>query len=276
MLEVRSSYLLATATWNASFPEPTTREGSSPSRFLFLKVLELHPMSGKKIQPISSIVAQLRVAIAAVDVVLFTIIDNAPHVFLVPVHRPPHYTNSHGLPGGVMAEHEDADMAAARHLKEKAHIVGAHIEQLYTFSAPQRDKRSRSISIAYVALASSEQLSIGEKSEGKWFPVSKLPKLAYDHLDIIAMALERLRGKLAYTNIVAGLLPRQFTLTELQRAYEIILDRSLDKRNFRKKMLSIGLIKEAGKTRKTTHRPAQLYLFAKKELTTIPEVRAAL
>lgn len=221
-------------------------------------------------------IADLRVAIAAVDVALFTMLNDAPHVFLVPVHRPPHYTNAFGLPGGVMTERENADMAAVRHLKEKAHVVGAHIEQLYTFTDPLRDKRSRSISVAYIALASPEQLSIGEQSEGRWFSIRKLPKLAYDHADIIGTALDRLRGKLAYTNIVSGLLPRQFTLSELQRAYEIILDRPLDKRNFRKKMLSIGLIKEAGKKKKTSHRPAQLYHFTKKELTTIPEVRAAL
>lgn len=230
----------------------------------------------RKPQRIGPTIADLRVAIAAVDVVLFTMLDDAPHVFLVPVHRPPYYLNSFGLPGGVMTEREDADMAAVRHLKEKAHVVGAHIEQLYTFTDPLRDKRSRSLSIAYIALASSEQLSIGEQSEGRWFSIRKLPKLAYDHADIIGTALDRLRGKLAYTNIVSGLLPRQFTLSELQRAYEIILDRPLDKRNFRKKMLSIGLIKEAGKMKKTSHRPAQLYHFTKRELTTIPEVRSAL
>jgi 8-oxo-dGTP diphosphatase len=221
-------------------------------------------------------VTELRVAIAAVDVALFTILENSLHVFLIPVHRPPHYTNSFGLPGGVIGVKENADKAAVRHLKEKAHIEGAHIEQLYTFSDPERDKRSRSISVAYVAFAPSDQLSIGDKTEGKWFSIKKLPKLAYDHSEIIKIAVERLKGKLAYTNIVANLLPKQFTLTELQSAYEVILDRKLDKRNFRKKMLSIDLVKEVGRQKKTIHRPAQLYNFSKKGLATIPEVRAVL
>ncbi len=221
-------------------------------------------------------VAELRVAIAAVDVALFAIIEHSLTVFLIPVHRPPHYTNSFGLPGGVIGVHENAEKAAVRHLKEKAHIEGAHMEQLYTFSEPARDKRSRSISVAYVALVSPEQLLIGEKTEGKWIPIKRLPKLAYDHPEIIKVALERLKGKLAYTNIISNLLPRQFTLTELQHTYEIILARKLDKRNFRKKMLSTGLVKEAGKEKRTARRPAQLYTFVKRGLAIVPEMRAAL
>ncbi len=221
-------------------------------------------------------VAELRIAIAAVDVALFTILNDTLHVFLIPVHRPPHYPNQFGLPGGVIGVKETADQAAKRHLKEKAHVDGVHIEQLYTFSDPERDKRSRSISVAYIAIASPDRLSIDEKTDGKWVSVKKLPSLAYDHPEIIKTALERLKGKLSYTNIVASLLPKQFTLSELQNAYEIILDRKLDKRNFRKKMLSTGLVKEVGKQKKTQHRPAELYTFTKKDLVTIPEVRVVL
>ncbi len=221
-------------------------------------------------------VTELRVAIAAVDVALFTIINKSLYVFLIPVNRPPFYKDLHGLPGGIIGARETADKAATRHLKEKALIDDLHIEQLYTFSDPDRDKRSRSISVAYVALVAPDQLTIGEKAEGTWFPINTLPRLAYDHDEIIKVALERLKGKLAYTNIVANVLPKQFTLTELQSAYETILNRKLDKRNFRKKLLSVGLIKEVGKQKKTTHRPAELYVFFKKGLTTIPEVRAAL
>jgi len=221
-------------------------------------------------------VTELRVAIAAVDVVLFTILNDALYVFLIPIHRPPHYQNQFGLPGGVIDVKETADQAVERHLKKKAHVSGVHIEQLYTFSDPDRDKRSRSISVAYIAIASPERLSIGEGTEGTWVLIKKLPRLAYDHRKIIKTALERLKGKLAYTNIVVNLLSKQFTLTELQNAYEVILDRKLDKRNFRKKMLSIRLIKEVGKQKKTFHRPAQLYTFVKKDLITILEVRAVL
>ncbi|MEN9613796.1 MAG: hypothetical protein RLZZ347_103 [Candidatus Parcubacteria bacterium] len=230
-----------------------------------------------KLEKSTQTISQLRVAIASVDAVLFAVVDGMVYTLLVPVHRPPFYVHMHGLPGGVIGPDEDATESATRHLKEKAGVTQVHIEQLYTFSAPERDKRSRSISIAYMALVSPDQFSaIAEKTGGKWFPVKMLPTLAYDHKDIIAMGLERLQGKLAYTNIVAHLLPEHFTLTELQHMYETILERKFDKRNFRKKMVSIGLVKEVGKKKKTIHKPAELYSFVKKDLTVIPEIRSAL
>jgi 8-oxo-dGTP diphosphatase len=223
------------------------------------------------------IVADLRIAIAAVDVALFTIIDNALHTFLIPVDRPPFYKNMFGLPGGIIGENETADEAAERHLKNKAHLENIHIEQLYTFSDPSRDKRSRSISVAYMALVPPNQVALlKENKENKWVRVNKLPKLAYDHEEIMKVAIDRLKGKLIYTNIASKLLAKHFTLTELQNTYEIILGRELDKRNFRKKMLSIGLIKEVGKQKQTLYRPAALYTFTKQEIITIPEVHAAL
>lgn len=207
-------------------------------------------------------IKDLRVAIAAIDVVLFTILEDKLCVFLTPIHRPPHYENLQGLPGGIIGVDENADQAAIRHLKEKTNITGMHIEQLYTFSDPERDKRSRSISIAYMALVSS--LGVNQKSDGMWFPVKKLPSLAYDHLEIIKMGLERLRGKLAYTNIVANLVPKNFTLSELQNIHEIILGEKSDKRNFRKKILMSQTIKPIfGEFKKTIHKPAQVYSFVK-------------
>ena len=222
-------------------------------------------------------IRSLRVAIASVDAVLFTVMDDGIYVFLVPIDRPPFYTNVHGLPGGVIGPHETAEESALKHLREKAHIKGVHIEQLYTFSEPDRDKRSRSISIAYMALVSHDQLSSkARETKGRWFPIEKLPKLAFDHAKIIHVGKNRLQGKLAYTNIASNLLPKQFTLTELQKVYETILERTLDKRNFRKKMLSINLVKEAGGKKKTIHRPAELYAFTKKNLITIAEVKSVL
>lgn len=228
-------------------------------------------------EKIKNTIAELRIAIASVDVVLFALVDGMVHTLLVSVHRPPFYIHMHGLPGGVIGPEENATESALRHLQEKAGVTEVHIEQLYTFSDPHRDQRSRSISVAYMALVSPDQFStIAEKTGGRWYPITMLPKLAYDHKDIIAMALERLSGKLAYTNIISALLPTHFTLTELQQAYEIILSRKFDKRNFRKKMVSIGLIKEVGKKKKTIHKPAELYAFVKKELVVIPEIRSAL
>lgn len=222
------------------------------------------------------IINDLRVAIASVDVVAFSVVNESMHVFLTPVHRPPHYSNTFGLPGGVILQAESADEAASRHLSEKAHIKDVFLEQLYTFSDPKRDKRSRSISIAYLALLSPEAREKQLSSDGVWVPVEKLPSLAYDHAEIIKSALERLKGKLVYTNLAKDLVSKDFTLPELQRTYEIVLGRQLDKRNFRKKFLSTGLIKETSKTRKTSHRPAQLYRFVSNKAQIIPEVWAAL
>lgn len=221
------------------------------------------------------IVKELRVAIAAVDVVVFSIMNGTLHVFLTPVHRPPHYINMFGLPGGVILENESADGAATRHLAEKANIKKVSVDQLYTFSSPDRDKRSRSISIAYLALLPSDRYESIHNENGVWVSVEKLPALAYDHAHIIKVAIERLRGKIIYTNVVKDLLPNKFTLPELQRLYEILLERPLDKRNFRKKFLNSKLIKEVDDVRKTSHRPAQLYTFSNKKLEIIPEVWAA-
>ena len=222
------------------------------------------------------IINDLRIAIVAVDVVVFSIVNDGIQVFLTPVHRPPHYPNMFGLPGGVISNDESADEAISRHLKEKVHLEGVFLEQLFTFSAPDRDKRSRSISIAYLCLLSPEMREKESSSDGVWVALKNLPSLAYDHAEIITTAIDRLKGKLIYTNIAKELLPKHFTLPELQRVYEIVLKRPLDKRNFRKKFLSNDLIKDMGKTRKTSHRPAQLYKFSSTKIETIPEVWAAL
>jgi len=222
------------------------------------------------------IVKELRIAIAAVDVVVFSILNEEINVFLTPIHRPPHYQNTFGLPGGVIREDEFAEDAAARHLVEKAHINNVFLEQLFTFSNPNRDKRSRSISVSYLALISPDTFEKQEGYSGVWVPVKKLPILAYDHAEIISVGLERLRGKLIYTNLAKDLVAKEFTLPELQQVYEIALERPIDKRNFRKKFLSSGLIKEVGKTKKTSHRPAQLYKFTSDKTQIIPEVWAAI
>lgn len=208
-------------------------------------------------------IAELRVAVGAVDVVLFTITNGELRVLLIPVHRPPHYVHLFGLPGGVIGMRETGEIAATRHLKEKAGITGAHIEQLCTFTDPDRDRRSRAISIAYMALVSSDTLSESKDAVYAWVSLKKLPPLAYDHALIISTALERLQGKLSYTSIAANLLPKYFTLAELQVVYETILSEKIDKRNFRKKMVSSGLVKPTGKQKKTLRKPAQLFSFVR-------------
>jgi 8-oxo-dGTP diphosphatase len=171
--------------------------------------------------------------------------------------------------------HEDLDTAARRELCEEAGIAAAHyLEQLYTFGAVDRDPRTRVISVAYYALLPGRESGLPlcepeagtDATEADWWPVDDLPPLAFDHAEIVSVALSRLRAKLGYTSVAYALLPAEFTLTELQTVYEIILGRSLDKRNFRKKMLAAGILEATpNQRREGAHRPAQLYRFTRRE-----------
>jgi len=139
------------------------------------------------------------------------------------------------------------------------------LEQLYTFGAVNRDPRERVVSVAYYALvklALHDTQSATDAADARWFPISKSPKLAFDHADILATALIRLKGKVRYQPIGFELLPPKFTLSQLQHLYEAVLETGLDKRNFRKKVLGFGLLVPLKETRMTgRHRPAQLFRF---------------
>lgn len=222
------------------------------------------------------IVSDLRVAIAAVDVTVFTMLNNTLHIFLVPIDRPPHYINSFGLPGGTIKENTSIDDSVIFYLQERAGLSDIFHEQLYTFGDPQRDKRSRSISVSYLALVSPEQYKKQNKEKGVWVDVNNLPILAYDHSEIIRTAIDRLKGKLIYTNVAMKLLPSEFTLPELQHVYEALLNKEIDKRNFRKKFLSLELVKSTGNSKKTNSRPALTYRFTQDEVVTMPEIWSAL
>lgn len=205
----------------------------------------------------------LKFAIIAVDTVCIAIIDDAMHVRLIET-RADEYTGRMALPGGLISPDETADEAAARHLGVKGGITSATIEQLYTFSGVNRDKRGRVVAVAHLALIPEETALLVKPTEwgGAWAPVKKLPLLAYDHAEIVTAAVERLRSRITYSNIAHALLPKTFTLTDLQTVYQIVLGRDLDKRNFRRKVLSLGLLKETGETAmEGAHRPAALYKF---------------
>ena len=173
------------------------------------------------------------------------------------------------LPGGFVGERESLEDAARRELAEETGIGDVFLEQLYTFGAPERDPRHRVISVAYYALAklSDFKLAPGTDAAGAgWHPLSKLPALAFDHGEILEAAITRLRGKVRYAPIGFELLPPRFTLTQLQRLYEIILERELDKRNFRKKILSLDLVVETDEWQTgVRHRAARLYRFDRKK-----------
>lgn len=204
-----------------------------------------------------------------VDLVIFTVNDDTLKVMLVKRAEEP-FADSWSLPGGFLKANESLEDAALRVLQEKTGVENVYLEQLYTFGDPDRDPRARVITVAYFALIPWKDLvpPLSDKvADLMWASVNRLPKLAFDHREIVEYAVKRLRAKATYSNIVYGLMPRQFRLSELQRMYEIIINHKLDKRNFRKRMLSTGLLQETGrKDAAGAHRPAMLYKFKKMEI----------
>ena len=216
---------------------------------------------------------ELRFAAMAVDAVIFGIQNKKLHVLVQNVNRPPHYINVPGFPGGLIDKTETAEQAVVRHLTDKATLQKVYLEQLYTFSALERDKRNRVISVGYMGCVEPDTIDSYINDSARWVPVSTIKKLAYDHGSMFDMAIARLRGKLAYTTVAQFLLPVTFTLTELQSVYEVILGTALDKRNFRKKILALKCLKETGKIQKgVKNRPAALYSFVSKKLVELSPI----
>lgn len=203
-----------------------------------------------------------------VDCVVFGLDDRELKVLLIQRQLEP-FQHKWALPGGFVRMDEDLDEAARRELEEEAGIAKVFLEQLYTFGAVDRDPRGRVVTVAYYALTnlSDHKLEAATDAENAaWFPYDDVPSLAFDHQEILDTALARLRGKVRYEPIGFELLPRKFTLTQLQRLYETVLERSLDKRNFRKKILSMGLLVETDEIEKdVAHRAARLYKFDKRK-----------
>lgn len=204
----------------------------------------------------------------AVVVVIFTVVDDDLRVLLIRRSAGP-FREYWALPGGLLAEGETLDRAAARKLLDETGVQDVYLEQLYTFGELSRGEGAgRGVAITYFALVQYQQVRLRESDtwQPQWHSVYKLPALAFDNNAVVDYAVRRLRSKLDYTNVAYSLLPRQFTLSDLQQVYEAILDRELDKRNFRRRMLSLGIIKAAGATRmEGAHRPAQLYTFTRRE-----------
>ena len=199
-----------------------------------------------------------------VDIVIFTIQSEELKVLLVKRGIPP-FKGQLALPGGFVHEDESLDEAAMRELREETGVSDVYLEQLYSFGEPGRDPRERIITVAYYALVSADrsQLAAGtDTTEAAWWPVSKLPALGFDHRKILDYALERLRNKLEYTTVGFQLLPAKFSLTELQEVYEAILGKKLDKRNFRRKIELLKILKPTAEYRHGGQRPARLYRFA--------------
>ncbi len=205
-----------------------------------------------------------------VDCVIFGL-DESSHlkVLLIQRGRAP-FKDHWALPGGFIDLNEPLDQAAARELEEETGVKGLFMEQLYTFGEPDRDPRGRVISVAYYALVNLEEHPVMASDDARsvgWFGIDQLPSLAFDHDRILQVAIERLRGKVRYQPIGFELLPEKFTLTQLQKLYETILGvkESLNKRNFRTRILKMGVLREEGKQEGVAHRPAKLYSFDKEK-----------
>ncbi|MBI2723632.1 MAG: NUDIX hydrolase [Chloroflexi bacterium] len=208
--------------------------------------------------------------LVAVVVVILTVHEDDLRVLLVHRSADP-FREFWALPGGVLSPGETLDRAAARKLLDETGVQDVYLEQLFTFGELSRgDGAGRGVAVTYFALVQHEAVRLRQSDtwQPAWHSVYGLPPLAFDNNTVVDYAVRRLRSKLDYTNVAYSLLPRQFTLSELQQVYEAILDRELDKRNFRRRMLSLGVIKATGGTRMDgAHRPAQLFAFTRREPT---------
>ncbi|MEY4903203.1 MAG: hypothetical protein RLZZ292_1018 [Bacteroidota bacterium] len=207
-----------------------------------------------------------------VDCVIFGYDDEALNILLIQRGIEP-FINEWALPGGFVLAHETLDEAARRELKEEAGIENMYMEQLYTFGNLDRDPRGRVVSVAYFALvklADYQDVSADtDAKDARWFPIALLPKLAFDHAEILEIALHRLQAKVLYEPIVFELLPEKFVFGQLEKVYEAILQRKIDRRNFRKKILATGYVIELDEVKMdVAHRPPKLF---KSPTPTLPQ-----
>lgn len=223
----------------------------------------------------------------AVDVVLLSAFEGGLYTLLVQRHEHPH-KGRWALPGTFVRLPESLDEAAARALRDKAGLGNVFLEQLYTFGAPRRDPRMRVIAVAYYALVDRKRFTAAAEHKpdvaacrldvpwpdevggpvGARDAAGAPLALAFDHADILGLAVKRLRGKLDYAPIGFQLLGELFTLFDLQRVHETILDRKLNKDSFRRRIVDSGLVKPTGRSQTGVgHRPAELYRFTKKSTT---------
>ena len=209
----------------------------------------------------------------AVDAVVFTVRHGELCILLIERKNPP-YKGRHALPGGFVKPEESLEDAARRELAEETGVKDLFLLQLGTYGAVRRDPRGRIISVAYLALISPEQelRASDDAVAARWHAADSLPELAFDHANIVEDALRRLRFEIQTTNIAFQILPRRFALSELQKLYEHVLGKTLDKRNFRKRIKELDLLKVTIHTKmEGAHRPARLYAFASPTYSNIRE-----
>ncbi|MFG6104633.1 NUDIX domain-containing protein [Leptothoe sp. EHU-05/26/07-4] len=200
-----------------------------------------------------------------VDCVVFGLDPtNSLQVLLIQRRLPP-FVEQWALPGGFVQLDEALEQAARRELQEESGISGLFLEQLKAYGQPHRDPRGHTVTVAFYALVNLWSYQIKAATDAKqarWWPMEQLPSLAFDHEKIVQDAIATLQASICHRPIGFELLPKKFTLTQLQRLYEIVLARPFDKRNFRKKLLKLNiLIPLDEKETNVTHRAAQLYQF---------------
>jgi 8-oxo-dGTP diphosphatase len=206
----------------------------------------------------------------AVDAIVFGYSkQDGVSVLLIRRKYPP-YKDSWAIPGGFVLDDESLEEAVKRELLEEAGIEVNYLEQLYTFGNPGRDPRQRIISVSYFAMVKSsryQQLKAStDAEEAQWFTIGKLPSLAFDHKQILQTAVERVRAKIRYQPIGFELLDKRFPFADLEKLYTALLDRPIDRRNFTKKILSLGLLEDTGELSPSTGagRPSKIFQFNKK------------
>ena len=199
----------------------------------------------------------------SVVVVIFTVLEGDLRALLIKRSADPH-RGLWAIPGGRLIPGEPLVDAATRKLVDETGVRDVFLEQLYTFDDLDDVTAGGSLAMTHFALVDSERVRLAERKDWQpaWFSMRELPELAFNNERVLAYALERLRNKLQYANVAYSLLPQTFTLTQLQRVYETILGRELDKRNFRKRLTSLGIVEATGRYESEgRHRPAQLYRF---------------
>ncbi len=202
-----------------------------------------------------------------VDAVVFGY-DSTPKISVLLVKRlyEP-YKDHWAIPGGFVEEGESLERAVHRELEEETGVNIGYLEQLYTFGTPNRDPRGRVVSVAYFGLVKPDTFKISASSDAKaveWFDINQLPQLAFDHHEIMEVAIKRLRAKITYEPIGFELLDEKFPFSDLENLYSTLLGREIDRRNFRKKILSFGMLDELDqKVKKSAGRPANLFRFNK-------------
>ena len=202
---------------------------------------------------------------------LFAIQERRLKTYLVQLARGPS-RGKWAFPGGLVRRGEMLDEAAHRELRTSTGLGDAYLEQLFTFGDPSRDPDAHVVSVAYIALIPDPGCVSGPSPKyvaGEWFELTGLPPLAYDHALIGAYAFKRLKSKLEYSNIAYALLPKVFTFAEFEELYSRILGRPIDRRNFRRRVMAMGLLRTLKETRRGPHRPAALYTFARQTLQMI-------